>query len=143
MRSDSADQKKDRHGYGEHVVPAKIMLYNTTFLWKLGLRPSRWSQKLSRAQLLRFGRGDHQRHPATALQQVAGLSSVIGRCVFGIVNRPLAASYVQGNAKLWLVHISEVGNQPANIRKFMELLATAVGSGNTHEWSRILSLSIK
>ena len=55
----------------------------------------------------------------------------------------LAASYVQGNAKLWLVHISEVGYQPANIRKFMELLATAVGSGNTDEWSGILSLSIK
>ena len=37
------------------------------------------SQKLSRAQLLRFGRGDHQRHPAraTAPRQVAGLSSVV------------------------------------------------------------------
>ena len=52
----------------------------------------RWSQKLGRAQRLRFGRGDHQRHSPTAPRQVAGLSSVVGRCVFGIVNRPLVLS---------------------------------------------------
>ena len=32
-----------------------------------------------------------RRPPATAPRQVAGLSSVVGRCVFGIVNRPLPA----------------------------------------------------
>ena len=87
MRSDSADQKKDRHGMVNMYFLRKSC---STFLWKLDLRPSCWSRKLSRAQLLRFGRGDHQRHPdpTTAPRQVAGLSSVAGRCVFGIVNRP-------------------------------------------------------
>ena len=33
-----------------------------------------------------------RRRPATTPRQVAGLSSVAGRCVFGIVNRPLHRS---------------------------------------------------
>ena len=85
--------------YGEHVhyvVPAKIMLYISM---ELGLRRCRRSQKLSRAELLRFGRGDHRRHPATAPRQVAGLSSVVGRCVFGIVNRPLEYTFVQKGSR--------------------------------------------
>ena len=54
------------------------MLYNTTFLWKLGLRPSRWSQKLSRAQLTSAFWS--RRPPATRCDSTAtGRGAVVGR----------------------------------------------------------------
>ena len=86
------------------------------------------SQKLSRAQLLRFGRGDHQRHPATAPRQVAGLSSVVGRCVFGIVNRPLFIATL-----ICVVHIRlPIGRRPPDGLPVRPRQAAADSGSGTH-----------
>ena len=51
-----------------------------------------------------------------------------------------AASYLQGNAKLWFVNVHEQGNRPANWFKLKARLSTAFGPAHVQERSRILLL---
>ena len=75
MRSDSADQKKDRHG--EHVVPAKIMLYISMETGP-ATQPPLVAEVEPCSTSAFWSRRPHQRHPARD-STATGRGAVVGR----------------------------------------------------------------
>ena len=104
MRSNSAHQKKDRHGMVNmyYVVPAKIMLYISMETGPATLSPVAEVEPCSTSAFWSRRPPVHRRHPATAPRQVAGLSSVVGRCVFG--ESAFRCKRGFGSPRIWIPH---------------------------------------